>query len=70
MSELIGKIVAAGEWRPRWIYVTKVDGDCVYGRTWVMSRRGWTKTDQFYARRAIGVAEPHAARPTQPPEVK
>lgn len=65
---LIGRIVAAGTRQPRWFYVTRVHGEAVYGRTWVTSRQGWTKTEQRYGRKAIGAETPRADRPTQPPD--
>jgi hypothetical protein len=64
---LIGQIVAAGTRLPRWFYVTRVDGEAVYGRTWVTSRQSWTKGEQRYGRKAIEVLSPKAARPIQPP---
>ena len=65
---MIGTIVAVGRDRPQWLYITRVDGEAVYGRTWKVSSQRWTKHCYPFTHAAIGVVEPKAPRPTPPQE--
>ena len=63
---MIGTIVAAGRDRPQWLFVVKVDGGVLYGRTWKVKSQRWTKHCYPFTHAAIGVVEPKAPKP-QPP---
>lgn len=63
MSDLIGQIVPAGTSRAQWLYVTRVDGEAVYGKTWIARRKAWSKTDRVYGRKALFRMTPRCERP-------
>lgn len=66
MKELIGTVIAVGRDRPQWLFVTRVDGAALYGRTWLVKPQRWSKGEFPFTRAAVGVVEPKAPRPTPP----
>lgn len=68
MKDLIGTVVPAGRDRPQWLFVVKVDGAALYGRTWLVKPQRWSKGLVPFGRAAIGAVTPKAPRPTPPQE--
>jgi hypothetical protein len=62
-DELIGQIVPAGIGHAQWLYVTRIDGEAVYGRTWLARSSRWSKTERLFGRRALHHTMPRVARP-------
>jgi hypothetical protein len=65
-NSLVGAILSAGYINPRWMFVTKVDGQNVYGRLWSARSQTWTKTSALYSRDALGKKTPRCPKPTRP----
>jgi hypothetical protein len=64
---MIGAIIPVGaKGSARWMYVTRVEADRVWGRMWSARKEQWTKTATWYARNAIGKKQPNCAMPNPP----
>jgi hypothetical protein len=61
-----GTIIAVGEHLGRWMLVSTVDQDLVYGRIWRPTKGRWTQKDCWYPRDAIGKKSPPCPMPAMP----
>jgi hypothetical protein len=48
------------------MFVTKIDGEAVYGRMWSSRRKHWTSGVDTYTKTAIGRKTPDCAKPAAP----
>lgn len=65
-AHLVGSIVPAGYCNPRWLYVTKVEGDTIHGRRWTARSGRWTKGSEGFARDALYKMTPRCPKPLRP----
>jgi len=63
-----GTIIAVGEHLGRWMLVSAVDQDLVYGRIWRPTKGRWTQKDFWYPRTSIGMRPPPCPMPAPPPK--
>ena len=66
MEEYVGQVIPVGRDRPQWLFVTRVDGEALYGRTWLVKPQRWSKHAYPFARAALFHLTPRSPKP-QPP---
>lgn len=62
---VVGEVIPAGLKFGRWLYVTQVEAEHVFGHVWDRSR-GWSKGRTAYARSAVFKVVPGGQKPVPP----
>lgn len=67
-ENFVGQVIPAGIKYGRWLYVTHVETDNVFGHVWTTGK-GWNKGRTAYARAAVFKATPGGKKPDAPERV-
>ena len=65
---MIGEIIPVGEHLGRWMFVTRLTEEFVFGRVWKPLARKWTIAEVYYPRDTIDKKPPACSKPLRPVE--